>query len=103
MTLALPQSSIDLEPEQCGLHQCMTTPYWQGRTEGKKWPGSYCQTAPLNTRRAAHSIHGALPTQCIARIDQSVDWNQKLESEGRISMNYIVEINTIEHTMCEHQ
>ena len=29
---------------------------------------------------------------------------KKLESEGRISMNYIVEMNRIEHTMgCEHQ
>ena len=26
----------------------------QRRTGGKKWPGSYCQTGPLNTRRAAH-------------------------------------------------
>ena len=39
----------------------------QGRTGGKKWPGSYCQTGPLNTRRAAHSVHGALPTQYTAR------------------------------------
>src|SRR4029434_1811755 len=29
----------------------------QGRTGGKKWPGSYCQTGPLNKRRAAHSKH----------------------------------------------
>ena len=32
-------------------------PYDQGRTGGKKWPGSYCQTGPLNTRRVAHSMH----------------------------------------------
>ena len=29
----------------------------QGRTGGKKWPGSYCQTGPLNTRCVAHSMH----------------------------------------------
>lgn len=39
----------------------------QGRTGGKKWPRSYCQTGPLNTRHAAHSVHGALPTQYTAR------------------------------------
>ena len=49
----------------------------QGRTGGKKWPGSYCQTGPLNTRRTAHSIHGTLPTQSIARIDQSVAYLEK--------------------------
>ena len=43
------------------------SPHIQGRTGGKKWPGSYCQTGPLNTRRAAHSVHGALPTQYTAR------------------------------------
>ena len=50
---------------------------WQGRTGGKKWPGSYCQTGPLNTRCAAHSVHCALPIQCIARIDQSVAYLEK--------------------------
>jgi len=27
--------------------------------------------------RPAHSLHGALPTQCIARIDQSVAYLEK--------------------------
>src|SRR4029434_11231743 len=29
----------------------------QGRTGGGKWPGSYCQTGPLNTQRVSHSMH----------------------------------------------
>src|SRR4029434_565913 len=29
----------------------------QGRTGGGNWAGSYCQAGPLNTRRAAHSMH----------------------------------------------
>lgn len=43
----------------------------QGRTGGKKWPGSYCQTGPRNTRRAAQSVHGALSSQYTARCPVS--------------------------------
>src|SRR4029434_4018914 len=39
----------------------------QGRTGGKKWARSYCETCPSNTRHAAHSVHGVLPTQYTAR------------------------------------
>ena len=54
----------------CSVYVCETErerECVQGWTGGKKWPGSYCQTGPLNTRRAAHSVHGALPTQYTAR------------------------------------
>src|SRR4029434_3580492 len=57
----------------CVFHRCLLTHSHQlmelnpGADWGKKWPGSYCQTGPLNTRRAAHSVHGALPTQYMAR------------------------------------
>src|SRR4029434_8023293 len=40
-------------------------------------PTQYTARGPLSTRRASHSIHGALPTQCIARIDQSVAYLEK--------------------------
>src|SRR4029434_3203674 len=40
-------------------------------------PTQYTARGPLSTRRAAHSIHGALTTQCIARIDQSVAYLEK--------------------------
>ena len=46
---------------------CYSAPHDQGWTGGEKWPGSYCQTGPLNTRRAAYSVHGALPTQYTVR------------------------------------
>src|SRR4029434_5629795 len=35
------------------------------------------KSGPGVTVRPAHSIHGALPTQCIARIDQSVAYLEK--------------------------
>src|SRR4029434_3282645 len=40
-------------------------------------PTQYTASGPLSTRRAAHSIHGALPIQCITRIDQSVPYLEK--------------------------
>src|SRR4029434_2844664 len=36
---------------------CYSAPHDQGWTGGEKWPGSYCQTGPLNTRCAANSMH----------------------------------------------
>ena len=36
---------------------CETAVTYMGGLGGKKWPGSYCQTGPLNTRHAAHSMH----------------------------------------------
>ena len=35
------------------------------------------KSGPGVTVRPAHSVHGALPTQCIARIDQSVAYLEK--------------------------
>ena len=37
-------------------------------------PTQYTARCPVSTQRAVQSVHGALPTQCIARIDQSVQW-----------------------------
>ena len=45
---------------------CETAVTYMGGLGGKSGPGV--------TVRPAHSIHGALPTQCIARIDQSVTY-----------------------------
>ena len=52
-------------------NQELGRPPYQGRTGGKKWPGSYCQTGPLNTRRAAQSVHSALSSQYTARCPVS--------------------------------
>src|SRR4029434_8501436 len=47
-------------------------------------PTQYTLRCPLSTRRAAHSIHCALPIQCIARLDQraKISWGTLAHHEG---------------------
>ena len=62
------------------FHKLVITSLQAGADWGKKVarellsdrPTQYTARGPLSTRRAAHSIHSALPIQCIARINQSV-------------------------------